>query len=298
MRDGVIRSGDLASNPFGRYSETGGGGNSVAPGYRNRWLRMRLHRRLPTCRLLFPREGRHYAASPPGPFWAMSLEAINWAWSQVIGNPTRKLVLMALADHVDERGECWPSLRRIADRAECEPRTVRRHLRDLEESGFIEIVSQHRPDGSQTSNRYRVAMSGGADNLSGGGDTSVRGGRTPVSPHEPSLEPSKENSIRPKAVKKRVTPDYPEDFEEVWNVHPRGPKKDALPEYLSAVPDRITHSELLTNLRHYVESEVRDDFKGVHLHRWIRDDRWEEQLAQARNGTHRGPSSNDWLAGL
>jgi DNA-binding transcriptional ArsR family regulator len=223
----------------------------------------------------------------------MSLSAITWAWSLELKNPTQKLVLMALCDHVDADGLCWPSVKLISERAGCKRRTVQRHLRALQDAGFIEAVPHYRTDGSQTSNRYRVNVTRGGDNMTRGGVTSDTGGASPVSPHEPSLEPSvKKQHTSPR----RQTPDYPSEFEEVWSVHPRGSKKDALPEYRSAVPDRITHDRLLKALTSYVRSEVRDDFKGVHLHRWIRDDRWDEQFAEPSvNG--KAPH-DDWMANL
>ena len=215
----------------------------------------------------------------------MSLRAITWAWSLDIRNPTQKLVLMALCDHVDEQGVCWPSVNLIAERAGCTRRTAQRHLRDLEHAGIIESIPHHRNDGSQTSNRYRVIMSWGGVM----GDT---GGVTPVTPHEPSVEPPEKKSTR----RKGKTPEYSTEFEDAWKTHPRGPKKDAWAEYRSAVPGRIPHDRLLTALGSYVRSEVRDDFRGVHLHRWIRDDRWEEQFAS--NGTRPKAAADDWMAKL
>jgi DNA-binding transcriptional ArsR family regulator len=223
----------------------------------------------------------------------MSLPAITWAWSLEIENPTQKLVLMALCDHVDPEGTCWPSVSLIAERAGCKRRTVQRHLRELEKQGLIESVPHYRPDGSQTSNRYRVRMTWGGDNMTRGGVTGDTGGVSLVTPHEPSVESSvKKQHTSPK----RKTPDYPPEFEEVWAVHPRGPKKEALPEYESAVPDRIPHDRLLKALTSYVRSEVRDDFKGVHLHRWIRDDRWDEQFTEP--SVNVGSPQDDWMANL
>jgi hypothetical protein len=88
------------------------------------------------------------------------------------------------------------------------------------------------------------------------------------------------------SVKKRALPDYSDDFEAVWKTHPRGSKKKAWPEYRKAVPKRIDHDSLLSALKSYVRSELQDDFKGVHLERWIRDDRWEEQQTK-RNGVRK-----------
>lgn len=69
----------------------------------------------------------------------MSVHALVWAWRQKVGHPTRKLVLVALADEViADDGECWPSLERIAEFAECDVRTVQRHIDVLMEEGFVQ----------------------------------------------------------------------------------------------------------------------------------------------------------------
>lgn len=37
----------------------------------------------------------------------MSVEATRWAYTQTVGNPIGKAVLVALADRTDHKGECW-----------------------------------------------------------------------------------------------------------------------------------------------------------------------------------------------
>lgn len=49
----------------------------------------------------------------------------------------RKLVLIALAEHADEEGICWPSQALIAHRASISPRKLRDHLRGLEKDGWL-----------------------------------------------------------------------------------------------------------------------------------------------------------------
>jgi hypothetical protein len=50
------------------------------------------------------------------------------------------LVLLALAEHADEAGVCWPSLSRLAARAEVDRRTVTRCLAALEARGLLQRV--------------------------------------------------------------------------------------------------------------------------------------------------------------
>jgi len=43
----------------------------------------------------------------------MSTEASSWAWRQRL-TATQKLVLLALADHADHEGICWPGMVGVA----------------------------------------------------------------------------------------------------------------------------------------------------------------------------------------
>ena len=53
-------------------------------------------------------------------------------------------------------GTCWPSVRRIAEDLKLSRRTVQRALSDLEHHGFLERTHRRRPNGSLTSNFYRL----------------------------------------------------------------------------------------------------------------------------------------------
>jgi hypothetical protein len=51
--------------------------------------------------------------------------------------PSARLVLLSLADHADDAGECWPSQATIADRTGLSVRAVRKYLAELEDKGLI-----------------------------------------------------------------------------------------------------------------------------------------------------------------
>ena len=88
----------------------------------------------------------------------------------------------------------------------------------------------------------------------------------------PETETEKKQTRR----KRRV---YPSEFEVVWNLHRRGPKAKAHEEWRRAVPDVITQEELVRALRGYVAS-LTPGFQGVHLFRYIKDQRWEEGVGE------------------
>lgn len=89
----------------------------------------------------------------------MSVEAISWAFRQECRTPTTKLVLVALADHANHEGYCWPSQTRLADRVGIQERAIRRCLVSLEEDGLIARTERRHPNaGRFTSDGYLLAI--------------------------------------------------------------------------------------------------------------------------------------------
>ena len=76
--------------------------------------------------------------------------------------------------------------------------------------------------------------------------------------------------------------EYSDEFTEVWKCHAKGPKRKAFDEYKKAIKNQlVSHKEMVTALQAYVQA-FQGDFTGVHLFRWIRDERWDE--APQRSG--------------
>jgi DNA-binding transcriptional ArsR family regulator len=64
-----------------------------------------------------------------------------------------------LADHAHNRtGECWPSMRRLAEILGKSVRTIQRHLHTLKECGLVEFVERRRHRGRFSSYLYRVVF--------------------------------------------------------------------------------------------------------------------------------------------
>lgn len=72
----------------------------------------------------------------------MSLLFLSSSFEATVGNSTRKLVLLKLADNADERGICWPSFKHIATQCEISRRSVIDHVNALEEMGVIRKVAR------------------------------------------------------------------------------------------------------------------------------------------------------------
>lgn len=67
----------------------------------------------------------------------MSIAAMVWAFEQKIPDAQTKLILLALCDHANGDGICWPSQEGLADKASCSVDTVQRHLQQLVDLGFL-----------------------------------------------------------------------------------------------------------------------------------------------------------------
>ena len=83
----------------------------------------------------------------------MSREARDWAWSRRGLTPALRCILLALAEHADEEGRCWPSLTRLAELTEVDRRTVTRGLAELEDRSLI-VRERNR----QRSTTYTLAI--------------------------------------------------------------------------------------------------------------------------------------------
>jgi hypothetical protein len=71
---------------------------------------------------------------------------------------------------------------------------------------------------------------------------------------------------------------YTSEFEELWKIHRKGSKPKAGDAYRKAL--KKTQVNVITNaLKAYVATLRPPTFTGVHLHRWLDEERWEEMNA-------------------
>jgi DNA-binding MarR family transcriptional regulator len=141
----------------------------------------------------------------------VSVEASAWAWEQkrcgkgkLRGNA--KLVLLALADHADERGVCWPGRRGIAEKVGISASTVTRLLAQLEAGGLVGRHPRFEDEGRQTSSRYVLPVTPAQKRARGVRDRAEAASAAARShpsaaarSQEPSVEPSFEGGARARA---------------------------------------------------------------------------------------------------
>ena len=68
----------------------------------------------------------------------MSVKAMAEVWAWKI-SPTTKVVALALADHADDDGKCWPSIAKLSEKCCLSTRSVQTHIRILEKNNMLVI---------------------------------------------------------------------------------------------------------------------------------------------------------------
>jgi len=100
-------------------------------------------------------------------------------------DPTDTLLLIALADHVDENDECFVGIERLARRARVSYTTAKRRLVDLEARGRVARVRRRKEGGNLSTYTTRLLRPTPGDNPVDPGDepgTNV----SPSTPHQSS----------------------------------------------------------------------------------------------------------------
>ena len=96
----------------------------------------------------------------------MSFEAISAVWDRSTRRRTELLVLLAIADYVNEKkGVAWPGVPRLAQKTRLSERQLQRIIRILERSGELQVS---RAAGPGRTNLYRICLS--AENAGKGED--------------------------------------------------------------------------------------------------------------------------------
>lgn len=90
----------------------------------------------------------------------MSVKIMSAIFDSKTLGPTERLVMLALADHADDQGRCYPSNSRLCERTGLSERAVRQNIRALELGGFLLV---HIGAGQAGANVYIVRPQGGQE---------------------------------------------------------------------------------------------------------------------------------------
>jgi hypothetical protein len=106
----------------------------------------------------------------------VSIEALSWAWKQDVPTPSTKLVLLALADHTNPDGYCWPSMIRIAGMSGISQRQVSTNITKLVDLGLVVKADRRRAGGQYRGWTYYLPTSGSGVPVASGSEVPVTSG--------------------------------------------------------------------------------------------------------------------------
>ena len=87
----------------------------------------------------------------------MSFKAMTWAVKIKTGSPTKKLILLLLADRANDDGMCFPSIETIAKDCELGATAVKTNIKTLAKAGFLRI-EKRRDGGAWLRNLYHLDL--------------------------------------------------------------------------------------------------------------------------------------------
>lgn len=186
----------------------------------------------------------------------MSIEALNKALNLQFKNqtPTKRLILILLANYCDENNSCFPSYKHIAKLAGLkDTKHIANIIKEFEELGLLKIVKRFKEDGGNISNLYYLTL-----------DHPPLGVRTPTPlvPTPPNTkEETKENTDRGVG-----------NFEEFWKHYPRKKKKDYAKTIYAKTIKQYDEKKLLKNVILFaqeVKAEKKDEQYIPHCSTWL-----------------------------
>ena len=80
---------------------------------------------------------------------------MSQVWERPDLDPYERLILLALADHADDEGVCYPSISRLVDRTGMAERGVQKVLKRLTEKGHLAVETNA---GRKGTNRYSISL--------------------------------------------------------------------------------------------------------------------------------------------
>ncbi|MDK9757652.1 helix-turn-helix domain-containing protein [Vibrio sp. D173a] len=211
----------------------------------------------------------------------MSMILTAQAMQLKVGNATRKLVLLKLADNANDNGVCWPSYEYIADMCEIDRRTVMRHIKTLEEMGFVSVRTRKGEKGNST-NIYQLNLRG--DILSPPSDTGSRGvvseDHPPSDPMSPGIS-HRTSQLEPIKNKQKDSGEIESCFSRLWAMFPtKKSKKNSLAKFKSIVKAQSEPPEVFTDmLCQDIEARVASrqfGFDRLHLTTYLNQERWND----------------------
>jgi len=202
----------------------------------------------------------------------MSIECLNKALKiQFEGQtPTKRLILILLANYCDDQNSCYPSYSHIAKLAGLkDPKHIARIVKEFEDLGLLRIEKRYKPDGGNTSNRYYLTIRS-TNNPPMGLETPT----PPVLETTPLVVSTPPNT---KEEPKEDTKEYMYDFKNFWSLYPRKENKHQAQTKYKCITKKYDQDKLYKMLQRYLNDiEVKKMEKKYipHCSTWLNQKRY------------------------
>tara|TARA_R100001086_G_scaffold238371_2_gene163063 strand:- start:865 stop:1728 length:864 start_codon:yes stop_codon:yes gene_type:complete len=251
----------------------------------------------------------------------VSILYLNSAFDANDLGATPRLVLLALADHADAAGRCYPSIARLAQRTGLSPRSIQASIKKLHAEGYIDVEMNA---GKRGTNVYvlRLTPAGSAPPKKAhpAGDSphprnsctptpaaaapepsskrQKQSGKNPLTPSinmqgdqlpKPFADPKKfgADGKRLNKVKGGLADGYadPEaEFEAVYQHYPRKTALGAARKAWIKARRIATFSEITGPLFQWIPLQRGTDTKFIpYFSTWLNEERWEDDQSHATN---------------
>jgi hypothetical protein len=202
----------------------------------------------------------------------MSIECLNKALKiQFKGQtPTKRLILILLANYCDDLNSCYPSYSHIAKLAGLkDPKHIARIVKEFEELGLLRIENRYKKDGGNTSNRYFLTLKQEV--------IDPMGLQTPTPPVLDTPTPLVSTPPNTKEETKDDTKEYMYDFKKFWSLYPRKENKHQAETKYKLTVKKYDQEKLMQMLERYLNDiEVKKmDKKFIpHCSTWLNQKRY------------------------
>lgn len=223
----------------------------------------------------------------------MSFQAMTWAVNQKL--PTnQKMVLLMLANRTNhDTGRCDPSHKRLADDCGMGISTLKRCLKSLEESGFINVISKKIGD-VNLPNQYQLNMNQpiqfsegvGSDRADprpdwteGVGSDRAGVGSDRATKQEYNLEDNNQE-VKPDICATPEKQEIENDFELFWSSYPRKVnKKKSFDVFKKINFKKHPLTTILDSIEKWKKSGMWDDAKYIpHATSFLNGERWTDEI--------------------
>tara|TARA_R100001440_G_scaffold54406_1_gene74250 strand:+ start:22768 stop:23379 length:612 start_codon:yes stop_codon:yes gene_type:complete len=203
----------------------------------------------------------------------MSIEYLNHALRTNGLTPTKKLILVILANYADQNGSCFPSYKHIAKMVGLkDQKGIIKVIKEFESLGLLRIEKRKLDNGSYTSNKYHLLMGRGSDTT-----------RVVVQTPDNTKEDTKEI--------------YDQIFEKFWKIYPRKVAKKQAAKIFKKIQEK-DHKNLLKGVVLFGEEKKNTDIQYIpHPSTWLNQERWMDYLDKDNSVLKFGKNKLNKLAG-